>query len=138
MLSRRSVADQTQRRPVRRGVVLLEVLVALVLVATAGTVVLALLVQTETAVRRAREAERRLGRAQAFFQAATMWSAAELDLRLGTRVQGAYRLTIQRPSPTVYLLALADSATPTHPLLASAVYRPADSTTFGAPGPHRF
>lgn len=126
-----------RRAPVRRrsGVVLLEVLVALVLIATAGAAILALEIQTESAVHRARDAERRLDRAHAFFQAATLWSAAEFDLRLGTRAQGPYRLTIQRPSSTVYLLALADSATPDRPMLETAVYRPADSTMFGAPAP---
>lgn len=113
-----------RRRPAPPGVVLLEVLVALVLIATTGTAVVALVLQAEQAVHRAREAERRAARAHAFFQVVALWSAAELDLRLGTRAQGPYRLHILRPASGVYAVALSDSLAPAVPLLATVLYRP--------------
>lgn len=144
-VGRRTWATTLVIRPLRRsqhavraGVVLLEVLVALVLIATAGTAVIALVLQTENTVQRARAAERRATRAHAFLQAVALWSAAELDLRLGTRPQGPYRLHVLRPVSGVYVIALADSLAPTVPLLETVLYRSGvtDTVPSSAPAAH--
>lgn len=116
------------RRAAPRGVALLEALVALVLLGTAGSALVATLLETEAAAARAQATDRRLAAAHRFVQAVAFWSRAELDLRLGDRAQGPYRLRIGRVAPTVYTVVLADSAAPATPLVRTALYRPlADS-----------
>jgi type II secretory pathway pseudopilin PulG len=107
----------------RRGVALLEALVALVIIAITGAVISALVIESATATERSRVAEVDLRRARAFFEAVTLWPREDLDRHLGDHQQGSWRLRVDRVTPLVYSLALTDSSR-TRVLLSTAVYRP--------------
>ena len=106
----------------RRGVALLEALVALVILGVVSTVLLAATASAYRVVVVARETESTLRAASRLLDAATLWSRAELDQRLGDRVQGPMVMRIDRITPTVYQLSLRDSAN-SQELLRTAVYR---------------
>ncbi|MBY0492079.1 MAG: hypothetical protein K2R93_19715 [Gemmatimonadaceae bacterium] len=107
------------RRP---GIVLLEAMVALALIGLVGLSFVTALVDAERNVDQGARAERELVAAAALMDAAMLWSREELDMRLGSRTQGPWRLTIQRASPTLYALTLTDSLG-RRTLLQSAVLR---------------
>jgi type II secretory pathway pseudopilin PulG len=106
----------------RPGVALLEVLVALAILGTVGAAVAALAVDAADAMRRARDADTEMRRASAFFDAVALWPREDLELRLGTRRQGPWRLRVDRPGPSLYTVELADSAG-ARVLLRSALFR---------------
>jgi type II secretory pathway pseudopilin PulG len=108
----------------RRGAALLEVIVALSILAVAGISAVTMAAESGRAVSRMREADRAMRRASAFLDAVALWSRADLDRRLGDHPQGPWRLEIQRPRPTLYLVALRDSAAGRE-LLQTALFRPA-------------
>jgi hypothetical protein len=121
----------------RKGAVLLEAIVALVILSVAGTAAVVLVSQSADAVRRAREAEAEAREANAFFAAVSLWTRDDLDRRLGDRAQGGWRLMIQRPTPTLYEVVLTDSAR-THEILRTSLFRPEpprpELPGIGAPG----
>ena len=110
-------------RRARAGAVLLEVIVALTILAVAGVAAVAATGESVRAAGRLRETERELREASAFLEAVALWPREDLDRRLGDRAQGRWRLRIDRPSPTVYEVRLADS-TGAFVLLETALYRP--------------
>ena len=107
----------------RKGAVLLEAIVALVILSVAGTAAVTLVGQSADAVRRAKEADAEAREANAFFHAVSLWTREDLDRRLGDRPQGDWRLLIQRPTPTLYEVVLVDSAA-TYEILRTTLYRP--------------
>lgn len=107
----------------RDGMTLLEVIVALALVGAVAGSVLGLATQSWHAVRSARDADRSLVDASAFMHAVALWPREDLDRHLGDRRQAPWRLRIDRPSPTLYTVALTDSSG-TRTLLATSLYRP--------------
>ena len=107
-----------------RGMVLLEVLVALAILGTAAASVVVATSESARAVKRARQADASLRAASDFLDAVALWTRDDLDRRLGDRPQGAWRLRIERPDLTLYTVALADSASG-RVVLATALYRPA-------------
>jgi hypothetical protein len=102
--------------------VLLEVVVALTILATGGAAMIALSSQSIDSLRRATAAERETERASAFFDAVALWPREDLDRHLGDRPQGPWRLIIERPLPTLYTVTLSDS-TGGRTLLTTALYR---------------
>jgi hypothetical protein len=102
--------------------VLLEVIVALTILATGGATMIALSSQSIDSLRRARAAERETERASEFFEAIALWPRSDLDRHLGDRQQGPWRLTVKRPLPTLYTVMLTDS-TGGRTLLTTALYR---------------
>lgn len=106
----------------RRGAVLLEVVVALTILATGGAGMIALASQSVDSLRRASAAERETERASEFLDAVVLWPRADLDRHLGARAQGPWRLIIERPLPTLYTVTLADSIGG-RTLLTTALYR---------------
>ena len=112
-----------RRRRVRRGAVLLEAMVALVILASAGITVLSLVAESERAVDRVRNSERELRAANAFFNAVALWSRADLDRHLGDRRQGRWIMRVDRPRPNLYVATLSDSATRAT-VLRTSLYRP--------------
>lgn len=106
----------------KRGVILLEVLLALAIVAIAGSSFLVLAADNLTAVRRARESDGVHASASDYLSVVTLWPIEDLDRRLGLRRQGPWFLHIDRESPRVYAITLLDSART--PLLQTAVFRP--------------
>jgi type II secretory pathway pseudopilin PulG len=111
------------RRRSRKGVALLEAIVALTILTIAGLATVAVVRQGIDSVRRAAAAEREIRRASAFMDAIALWPRADLDRHLGDRSEGPWRLTIDRPVPTLYLVAITDS-TSRRELVRTAVYRP--------------
>jgi type II secretory pathway pseudopilin PulG len=105
--------------------VLLEVLVAIALLAISGITMLTLASESLRAVARARMAEQDLTRASALLEAVALWPREDLDRHLGTRPQGSWRMRVERPLPTLYTITLTDSAAGigVPPLLATALYR---------------
>jgi type II secretory pathway pseudopilin PulG len=107
----------------RRGAVLLEALVALVIVATAGAAVAALAVESGQAVQRTRSTEAELRRADAFFAIVALWPREDLDRHFGEHQQGPWRLRVERPVRSIYQITLTDSLG-TRALLRTVLYRP--------------
>jgi hypothetical protein len=107
----------------RHGAVLLEAIVALVILAVAGTAAVTLVGQSADAVRRARLADEEVREAGAFLHAVALWPREDLDRRLGERPQGRWKLIVQRPTPTLYEVVLTDSAVE-HEVLRTTLYRP--------------
>jgi type II secretory pathway pseudopilin PulG len=108
----------------RRGAVLLEVVIAMVVLAVAGTSAVVMVAQSADAVRRARAADVQVREASAFLHAVALWPREDLDRRLGDREQGDWRLRILRPAPTLYEVTLTDG-TGGRVILRTALHRPA-------------
>jgi hypothetical protein len=106
----------------RRGAVLLEALVALVIMASAGATVAALAVECGQAVQRARSTEAELRRAEAFFAIVALWPREDLDRHFGEHQQGPWRLRVERSNLTIYGITLTDSLG-ARPLLRTVLYR---------------
>jgi type II secretory pathway pseudopilin PulG len=114
---------RTRKRRSPKGAALLEALIALAVLVTAGTAIAALAVESGHAVEQARAADSDLRRADAFFNVVTLWPREDLNRHLGTREEGSWRLRIDRPTSTLYTLTLTDSLGK-RILLRTAVYRP--------------
>ena len=111
-----------RRRAVWRGAVLLEVVVALTILAVAGATMIALSSESLDALRRARTAEEETVRASALLHAVALWPREDLDRHLGDRPQGPWRLRVDRPLPMLYVVTLAES-TGSRTLLSTTLYR---------------
>lgn len=107
----------------RRGAVLLEALVALVIIASAGAAVVALAVESGQTVQRTRSTEAELRRADAFIAIVALWPREDLDRHFGEHQQGPWRLRVERTSPTTYAITLTDSLG-ARALLHTVLYRP--------------
>jgi hypothetical protein len=108
----------------RQGVALLEVLVSLAILTTAGAALVA-------ALAAAMRSEHRLGREEAIMLSAdrllaatTLLSRADLDRRLGAHPAGGFVVEVQRPRPALYRIAVADTMKPEWERLVTVVYRP--------------
>lgn len=104
------------------GSVLLEVLVAITVLALAGSSAVAVAVESLRTAQIAREHEERIRTASAFLHGVALWPRGDLDRRLGGREQGPWILHIERPAPTLYVLRLEEAATAME-LLRTAVFR---------------
>jgi type II secretory pathway pseudopilin PulG len=107
----------------RAGIVLLEALVALTILTVAGVAAAAAVRQSADTLQRAVAADRDLRTASAFLEAVALWPRLDLDRHLGDRPEGAWRLRVDRPLPTLYMVTLTDS-TGGRTLLRTALYRP--------------
>lgn len=93
----------------RKGAVLLEVLIAVTVLATAGLALARHVAEAMRALEHASAQERELRAADRLVSAVSLWSRGELDARLGTRSQGDFRLEIQRADRNLYVVTLRDS-----------------------------
>jgi type II secretory pathway pseudopilin PulG len=105
------------------GVALLEAIVALTILGIAGTSAVVMASESARTVRRAREADAEVREASAFLDAVSLWSREDLDRHLGSRAEGPWRLRVDRPTQTLYTVALTDSAGGPE-LLRTALFRP--------------
>lgn len=94
----------------QRGAVLLEVVAALTIFALAAVSGLSYLAQLGDAQDRVQAIERRLADQDRLLTAHTLLTRADLDRRLGVRAVGPWLVEIQRPRPTLYRIAVGDSA----------------------------
>ena len=107
---------------VRHGVVLLEAIVAMTILAIVGAAVVALAADSAGAIERAAAADTVTMRASDLLDAVALWPREDLDRHLGTRDEGPWLMTVGRPSPTLYTVSLADS-TDHRVLLATVLFR---------------
>ena len=106
-----------------RGVVLLEVMVAIVILATAGIALTETVGAGLRAERDAREREGRLGNEERLLTALTLLNRRELDQRIGRRRIGEFIVDVQRPERTLYRVALIQDQSPQVEDLVTVVYR---------------
>jgi type II secretory pathway component PulJ len=106
-----------------RGVVLLEVLVALVILAIAG---IALMENVDAGLRAERDARGRettLATEERLLAALTLLNRIELDQRIGRRPIGEFVVDVQRPERTLYRIAILQNQSPQVEDLVTVVYR---------------
>ena len=121
------IAEGARRASVpRMGAVLLEVIVALTILVTAGATLIALASESARSVRRARAANAEVREANALLEAVALWPRADLDRHLGERAQGRWRMRVDRSTPTLYVVTLTDSVSNVE-LLRTALFRPEPS-----------
>ena len=106
----------------RTGAAIIEVLIAFVVLATAGTALVTLLGQSHVTVAATHKREREQVGAQMLLDAAATWSRQDLDLHVGTTRTRRWLLTVQPISPELYALAVSD--TNGVAILRTALYRP--------------
>jgi len=106
-----------------RGVVLLEVLVAVVVLATAGIGLVELVGSGLQAERSARQRETTLATEERLLAALTLLNRKELDQRIGRREIGEFIVDVQRPERTLYRVALLQEQSPQVEDLVTVVYR---------------
>jgi len=99
-----------------RGVVLLEVLAALMILGTAALALVELESGGLRATASARDREREVTDADRLMVAYTLLNRPELDQRLGDRTVGHYLVNVQRPEEDLYRIAIGD--------LITVVYKP--------------
>lgn len=107
-----------------RGVALLEVLAALLILSLAGLRLLELVTVGTRAVALSRVRERELADEERLLAAYTLLARGDLDRRIGLRTVGPYLADVQRPERTLYRIALARQVAPDVEDLVTIVYRP--------------
>lgn len=108
----------------RRGGALIEVMVALVILASAGVSSVSYLVAFLDAANRAEAREHAFARAEKVLTVMALLRAEELDLRLGKRTEDGLVVWTSRPEAGLYRLAVADSLAPEREIVTTVVYRP--------------
>lgn len=103
---------------------LLDALVALAILSTAGVAFVGLGRAASESERKAVAAEETLDAADRVLTATTLLRKPELDQRLGQHSVGEFTVNIQRPELGLYRLAIAESTAPEVELLVTVVYRP--------------
>jgi prepilin-type N-terminal cleavage/methylation domain-containing protein len=109
------------RRP-RSGMTLIEVLVALLIVASMTAGVAALVSVNVIITTRASAADDEMRKASAFLDLIALWPSEDLERHLGEHEQGPWRLRVLHPAATLYTVTVLDS-TGRRILLSTAVYR---------------
>jgi type II secretory pathway pseudopilin PulG len=107
----------------KRGVALLEVLVAVVVLATAGVALVELVGAGLRGEGEAREREQTLVTEERVLVAMTLLNRDELDQRIGRRQIGEFIVDVQRPEPTLYRIALLQQQSAHVEDLVTVVYR---------------
>ena len=106
-----------------RGVVLLEVLVALVILTTAGIGLGELVGAGLRGERDARVREQIVATEDRLMAALTLLNGSELDQRIGRRQIGEFIVDVQRPERNLYRIALLQGRSPQAEDLVTVVYR---------------
>ena len=110
-------------RRAERGVALLEVLAATVILTVAGLALVELVLGATQAVTTARARERELADEERLLAAYTLLGRSDLDLRLGENAVGPYAVSVQRPERVLYRVALARATNPAVEDLVTVVHR---------------
>ena len=105
-----------------RGAVLLEVIVALAILGTAGVAIVSQVRESLFVTMTTQRSEAEISEASDFLAAVSLWPRADLDRHLGNRRSGPWRLVVLRPSETVYDVTIRDS-TGARTLVATALFR---------------
>lgn len=113
-----------RRRAINHGgAALIEVLVALVLLATAGTALVTFVGQTSHTLRRLRDEERLTRLASAELDRLILWDRAAIMRHVGRSAAGAWVLTVRQSTPELFDVSIARSDTSAI-LLRTSIYRP--------------
>jgi Tfp pilus assembly protein PilX len=107
-----------------RGVVLLEGLAAVLILAVAGLGLVEVASAGMRATAAAAERERAQADADRLMAAYALLTRGDLDLRLGDRDVGRYVVRVERPEPTLYRVAMSFSGSPNVEDLVTVLYRP--------------
>lgn len=108
----------------RAGIALLEALVALTVLGTAGLATVAVLGAGLQDAARARQRETEMATASRVLTALTLLTRDELAQRVGQYPLGEFLVRIQRPAPALYRIALVRADAPALEVLVTVVYRP--------------
>jgi hypothetical protein len=111
-------------RAAERGIALLEVLVALLILSVAALGFVDLIGAGTRAVTTARARERALADEERLLAAYTLLTHGDLDRRLGRRELGPYLVDVERPERGLYRIALALKESEAVDDLVTIVYRP--------------
>ena len=107
----------------KKGVILIDVLLAVAILSSAGVAFVTLLVSTLEFHGRLHEREIELRRAERVLTATTLLTRTELEQRIGMRELGDFAIWVDRPEPYLFRVGVAPSARPAAELLATLVYR---------------
>jgi hypothetical protein len=105
------------------GVVLLEIMVAIVILVTAGLAMVEVVSGSLQSAERAREREGQLADQERLLTAYTLLVRSDLDRRLGSRQVGGYVVNVQRPERGLYRIAVGRIEAPAVEDLVTVVYR---------------
>lgn len=111
-----------------RGIVLLEVLVALAVLALVGMAALGLMRVAIESQQLLAGREQELRQADRLLTAYTLLTRSELDQRIGAQRIGSYLLHVERPDRVLYRIAISDTIAQQTELLVTVVYRPEQSS----------
>ena len=106
-----------------RGVALLDVLVALLILATSGVAMVEVIASGLRGERDARMREQTLAAEERVLAALTLLDRRELDQRIGRHPLGEFIVDVQRPEPTLYRIAVLQDQSPQVEDLVTVVYR---------------
>jgi hypothetical protein len=109
-------------------VALLEAMIALAILGSAGAAAVGLVAAGLRSAAVGRERERTVMNADRVLAATTLLLRSDLDRRLGERQVGEFAVRIERPEPTLYRTAIAETSHPSTELLVTVVYRPEPGT----------
>jgi type II secretory pathway component PulJ len=110
-------------RRAEQGVALLEAMVALAILASAGTMLVAAVGAGLRSEREARDRELTLRAADRVLPAATLLTRRDLDQRLGSHAAGEFVLEVERPEPALYRIGISAASAPGRELLVTVVDR---------------
>jgi hypothetical protein len=105
------------------GAALLEAVVAMTILSAVGVGALGLATESIGAVSAAVAADDEWLRADRLMRSVSLWPAEELNRRLGTRPQGDWWMTIQRPEPGIYEVRLSHQKDGPE-FISTTLYRP--------------
>jgi len=108
------------------GVALLEVLVALTIVSVAGLGVLEALHEGIAAEHAMAARERDMASAHQLLADYALLDRRDLEQRIGSQKRGRQLIRVQRPTATLFRVAVADTTAPNLELLVTILYRPMD------------
>jgi type II secretory pathway pseudopilin PulG len=108
----------------RAGFALLDALIALAILGTAGLSLVALVRSGLDGERRAQAQELELAAASRVLMAMTLLTRSDLDQRIGRHPVGEFVVDVERPERTLYRIALGNADGAGAELLVAVVYRP--------------
>jgi hypothetical protein len=107
----------------RAGVALVEVLIALVILASAGVSTIGYVAEVVHDRVLTEEREREVVRAEQLLIAHALLSRQELEQRIGPRTVGAHVVHVERPLPGLFRISVADASRPLVELIVTVVFR---------------
>jgi type II secretory pathway pseudopilin PulG len=105
------------------GMALLEVIVAITILVTAGLSTVAWVSQASDAVVRAAATAAEADAASDYLDRIALWTRDDLDRHLGPRRQGVWTVTVERMTPALYIVTMSDGGN-SHTILRTVLYRP--------------